>query len=63
MENNFNSLPADAAMLLSFINMKLRDNYSSLEELCDDMNFDIEDFIGYMAEKGWEYNPDAKKFW
>ena len=31
------TLPEDPMMLFSFINMKLRDNYSSLDELCDDM--------------------------
>ena len=30
------TLPEDPMMLFSFINMKLRDNYSSLDELCDD---------------------------
>ena len=33
------TLPEDPMMLFSFINMKLRDNYSSLDELCDDMHF------------------------
>ena len=32
------TLPEDPMMLLSFINMKLRDNYSSRDELCDDMH-------------------------
>ena len=31
-------LPNDPMMLFSFINTKLRDNYSSLDELCDDMH-------------------------
>ena len=31
-------LPKDPMMLFSVINMKLRDNYSSLDELCDDLN-------------------------
>ena len=29
-----NSIPKDPNMLYSFVNMMLRDNYSSLEELC-----------------------------
>lgn len=63
MENNFTTLPADPAILLSFVNMKLRDTYSSLEDMCSDLNFDLDKFIAHMAAKGWEYNPDAKKFW
>ena len=31
------SLPNDPMMLFSFINMKLRDNYSSLDDLCEDL--------------------------
>ena len=33
-------IPKDPAMLLSFINLKLRDYYSSLEILCDDLDLD-----------------------
>ena len=33
-------IPNDPAMLLSYINMKLRDNYKTLDELCDDMDID-----------------------
>ena len=33
-------LPKDAAMLLSAVNLKLRDYYGSLEELCDDLDED-----------------------
>ena len=31
-------LPEDPMMLYSFINMKLRDFYPSLDALCEDMN-------------------------
>ena len=41
-------LPKDPMMLFSVINMKLRDNYSSLDELCDDLHVEKEDIIeGY----------------
>mgnify|MGYP000074440587 CR=1 FL=1 len=39
-------LPKDPMMLFSFINTKLRDCYSSLDELCDDMNVNKETLIG-----------------
>lgn len=50
-------------MLLSIVNMKLRDNYSSLDELCEDMHFSTDAFIDYMKSKGWEFNHEANKFW
>jgi hypothetical protein len=33
-------IPNDPVMLLSFINMKLRDNYNSLVDLCEDLQLD-----------------------
>ena len=34
------SLPQDPMMLYSVVNTKLRDEYSSLDDLCADMNVD-----------------------
>ena len=31
-------LPQDPVMLLSAVNMKLRDRYGSLEDLCEDLD-------------------------
>ena len=39
------NLPQDPMMLFSVINMKLRDYYRSLDELCEDMNIDKEELI------------------
>ncbi|MDE5687425.1 MAG: DUF4250 domain-containing protein [Paramuribaculum sp.] len=64
MENDFTTLPSDPVILLSTVNMKLRDHYDgSLDALCEDMGFDRALFEKYMAGKGWEYNENAKKFW
>lgn len=57
------NLPNDPMMLLSVINMKLRDEYSSLDALCDDMDIDKDDLIQRLAAAGFEYNPAANKFW
>ena len=34
------ALPSDPIMLLSVVNLKLRDFYPSLDALCDDMDAD-----------------------
>ena len=34
------SLPQDPMMLFSVVNTKLRDEYASLDDLCQDMNVD-----------------------
>ena len=36
-------LPSDPDMLASFLNMKLRDQYASLDALCDDLELDTKD--------------------
>lgn len=55
--------PQDPMMLMSFINMKLRDRYASLDALCDDMHIDRSTLEERLAEAGFEYNPQANKFW
>ena len=50
-------------MLFSVINMKLRDCYSSLEELCDDMDVSKEEIENQLKEVGFEYSPELNKFW
>ena len=56
-------LPKDPMMLFSFINTKLRDEYSSLDELCDDLNTNKEDLERKLKAAGFEYNPKQNKFW
>lgn len=35
-----NMIPQDPIMLLSFINTRLRDQYASLDQLCEDLGVD-----------------------
>ena len=56
-------VPKDPMMLFSFINTKLRDEYSSLDELCDDLNTNKEDLERKLKAAGFEYNPKQNKFW
>lgn len=50
-------------MLLSVINMKLRDNYSSLSQLCDDMDIEEAGLKARLALAGFEYSPENNRFW
>lgn len=43
-------LPEDPMMLYSFINMKLRDFYPSLDALCEDMNVEKEVIVRTLKE-------------
>ena len=57
------SLPQDPMMLFSYVNTKLRDDYSSLDALCDDLDVDRQQLEKKMADAGFEYNPSQNKFW
>ncbi len=56
-------LPKDPMMLFSFINMKLRDFYPSLDALCQDMQVSKEKIVNKLKAVGFEYNPEQNKFW
>ena len=55
-------LPDDPMMLFSMVNMKLRDCYHSLDELCDDMNVDKELLVKKLKAAGFEYSKENNKF-
>lgn len=56
------NIPNDPAMLLSFINLKLRDNYSSLESLCDDLNVSQSEIITKLETIDYEYDSETNQF-
>lgn len=57
------NLPEDPVMLYSFINMKLRDFYPSLDALCEDMNIEKGDIVQKLKAAGFEYSPEKNRFW
>ena len=52
----------DSAMLLSFVNMKLRDTYDSLDALCDDLEFDRAQLEECLAAIGCRYDAAGNCF-
>ena len=50
-------------ILFSAVNMLLRDNYGSLDALCDDMNVNREELETKLATVGFEYDKTHNKFW
>ncbi len=55
-------LPHDPFMLLSAVNMKLRDTYASLDELCRSMDVNKETLVKTLANAGFEYMPQINQF-
>lgn len=56
------TLPSDPFMLYSFVNMKLRDAYSSLDALCSDLGIDCSDLERRLHGAGFDYMPEANQF-
>ena len=55
-------LPQDADMLLSIINMKLRDFYGSLDALCEDLDEDKEQIRKTLSGIGYTYDGEKNQF-
>lgn len=56
-------LPKDPMILFSFINMKLRDQYPSLDELCRAEDIDHKWLVEQLGAVGFEYSAEHNKFW
>lgn len=55
-------LPQDPAILLSYVNTKLRDQYPSLDALCGDLDADPVQLAERLAAIGYEYDPVRNQF-
>ena len=49
-------------MLLSMVNMKLRDEYADLDDLCASLDIDREALVSRLAEAGFSYSPALNQF-
>ena len=56
------NVPKDPAILVSVMNTKLRNFYSSLDELCDDMQADKDEIIRKCKIIGYEYSEERNQF-
>ncbi|MCI8304077.1 MAG: DUF4250 domain-containing protein [Lawsonibacter sp.] len=55
-------LPQDPMILLSYVNTKLRDEYSSLDELCAALDADREELVCKLEAVGYTYDPEKNRF-
>lgn len=56
------TLPKDPNILLSIINTKLRDTYSNLDELCDDLDAEKSEIENILASISCKYSPKNNQF-
>lgn len=54
--------PKDPVMLLSFMNVKLRDYYGSLEDCCEDLGLDKKEIAGKLEAIGYRYDGQRNQF-
>ena len=55
-------IPQEPAVLLSFVNMKLWDEYPSMDELCAALDIDRAALEEKLAAIGYAYDPAANQF-
>ena len=56
------NIPKDPIILLSYVNTKLRDEYSSLDALCDDLSLDPDQINQILSAVGYTYDAALNKY-
>lgn len=55
-------IPKDPVMLLSFVNLKLRDYYSSLEAMCEDLDVPQAEITEKLSGMDYHYDQEKNQF-
>ena len=55
-------IPNDPVMLLSFVNLKLRDYYDSLDAMCEDMDIDKDMLCMRLQSIDYHYSTERNQF-
>lgn len=55
-------IPEDPVMLLSFVNLKLRDYYSDIDVMCDDMDVSKAEIEEKLQGIGYTYDRNRNQF-
>lgn len=55
-------IPNEPVMLLSYINLKLRDFYPSLEAFCDDTGEDMQKIVDKLSQIDYHYDDARNQF-
>ena len=61
-ENTLLAFKKAAELLLSFINLKLRDFYGSLKQLCDDLDVKEQEITDKLAAIDYHYDEERNQF-
>lgn len=56
------ALPKDPNMLYSVVNMRLRDQYQNLDELCASESVDRRELERILGDAGFSYDAETNRF-
>ena len=56
------ALPTAPSLVLSVVNLKLRDYYKNLDALCEDLDADKADLCAKLRAVGYEYDAQRNQF-
>ena len=55
-------IPNDPVMLLSYVNLKLRDFYTNLDALCEYLDADRNEIVEKLAGINYHYDEEKNQF-
>ena len=55
-------IPKDPVMLLSFVNLKLRDFYQDLDALCEDLGVEKQEITDKLGAIDYRYDGERNQF-
>lgn len=55
-------IPSDPIMLLSYVNMKLRDHYGSFSAMCEDLDVSEAEITEKLAAVNYRYDAARNQF-
>ena len=61
-QRDMDNIPNDPFMLLSYVNTRLRDDYTSLDVLCDDLDINRSELEAKLHGAGFDYMPAINQF-
>ena len=61
-QENIVMVPKDPMILLSYVNLKLRDFYGSLDALCEDMDLNKAEIVDKLAGIDYRYDSERNQF-
>ena len=60
--SNIPNIPKDPYLLYSFVNVKLRDEFDTFEDMCASLDVQAEDILQTLGSAGFSYDETVNQF-